>query len=57
MLKIFLIVFGFYIDTVCHPPCVVFSLWGNPPQSIVVGDEHCRPGCHGVARGVLVPEK
>ena len=53
----FLVVFGFFADLVCHPSCAVFRLWGNPPQSCMVGHEHCRPGCHGVARRVPVPKK
>ena len=53
----FLVVFGFLANLVCHPSCTVFCLRGNPPQSCLVGHEHCRPGRHGVARGVPVPEK
>ena len=52
-----LVVLGFHTDLVCHPSCAVLCLWGNPPQSRLVGHEHCWPGCHGVARGVPVPEK
>ena len=57
MLSFFLIVFGLYTDAVCHPPCVVFGLWGNSPQSRLVGHEHCQPGRHGVAGGIPVLEK
>ena len=52
-----IIVLGLHIDVVCHPSGVVFCLWGNPPQSCLVGHEHRQPGCHGVARRVPVLEK